>query len=310
MGLDINNKNSELIVDKFGLITSRDAELKDNKEDLYSAVGDSIGNTSDAYFAYEYEPFVQAVKNCFLEKIDNRGKKYIQGYRHPIHFDREYNDMSRDHISYTLIMMKQAGEYDFLKKLSKGLRWKISDRYTFTPDSWLWMKGIAGNRFAMFLYYLISIPVTFLSVFWNKIIYKLGGFSKEVNQNDYIFVDYSKHSKRKIFFRKLIYPIYAIYQNSFILYVSPNCIGKTILKKIFLWNIDPQNFMLRIMFGGKVKNENVYSYKSMYGTRFTTYLSDLNDRCWLSIITDPQRLEANVVDVDLLRKMYETIGKK
>jgi hypothetical protein len=308
MGLDVNNKKTDQIVDQYGLIVSRDAmEQNDNK---YSAVGDSIGNTCDAYIAYEYEPFIQAVKNCFLEKTDKKGKKYIQGYRHPIHFDREYNDMSRDHISYTLIMMKLAGEEEFIKKLSKGLRWKISDRYSFSIDLWLWLKGIAGSSLAMFFFFFITIPVILLSVLWNKLIYALGGFGPEVNQDDYVFIDYSKHSKRKQFFRKLIYPIYAIFQNAFILYATPDSIGKSILKKIFLWNIDPQNFMLRIMFGGKVKKEDVYSYKSMSGTRFTSYLSDLNDRCWMSIIKDPQRLEANVIDVDLLRKMYEKIGKK
>lgn len=306
MGLDINNKNSGEIIDDYGLVTTRDALLKD---DIYKAVGDSIGNTSDAYFAYDYKPFIQSVKNCFIEKTDKKGN-YIQGYRHPIHFDREYNDMSRDHITYTLIMMKHSGELEFLKKLSKNLRWKISDRYTFTPDSWLWMKGIAGNSFAMFFYYLIAIPVTFLSVLWNKIIYKLGGFGPEVPQDEFVAVKESELSKRKIFFRKIKYPIYAVFQSGFSLYVSPDSIGKTILKKIFLWNIDPQNFMLRIMFGGKVKEEDVYSYKSMHGTRFTTYLSDLNDREYLRIITDPQLLEANVIDVDLLRKMYEKIGKK
>jgi hypothetical protein len=308
MGLDVNNKNTENIVDKYGLVTTIDAMSSNN--DKYAAVGDCIGGTVEAYIAYDYVPFIQAVKNCFLTKKDNKGKEYIQGYRHPIHFDRVYNDMSRDHISYTLLMMELAGEKEFLKKLSKGLRWKISDKYSFTIDMWLWMKGLAGNSFAMFLYYLISIPVILFSVTWNKIIYKLGGFGKEVNQDVYVAINYEKQTKRKKFFRKLIYPIYAIYQNAFMLYSMPDSIGKSILKKIFLWNIDPQNFMLKIMFGGKVKKEDVYNYKSMYGTRFTTYLSDLNDRDYLSVIKDPQRLEANVIDVDLLRKMYEKIGKK
>lgn len=305
--LDVNNKNSELIVDDYGLVTTRDAMEKD---DLYKSHGDCIGNTADAYIAYEYEPFIQAVKNCFLHKKDKKGRDYIQGYRHPIHFDREYNDMSRDHIAYTLLMMKIAGEEEFLKELSKGLRWKISDRYSFSVDLWLWMKGISGNKLAMFLYYLIIIPVTFLSVLWNKVVYLLGGFGKEVNQDVFVAVKAENLSKWKTFFRKIIYPIYAVYQNSFMLYATPNSIGKSILKRIFLWNVDKQNFMLRIMFGGNVNPFDVYGYKSMYGTRFTSYLSDLNDREWMSIIKDPIRLEANVVDVDLLRKMYVKIGKK
>ena len=172
------------------------------------------------------------------------------------------------------------------------------------------MKGIAGNHFAMFLYYLIAIPVAFLSVLWNKVIYALGGFEKEVNQDVYVFKNESQLSKRKLFFRKLIYPIYAICQSGFMLYSSNDCIGKSILKKIFLWNIDKQNFLLRIMFGGKVNEDEVYNYKSMSGGRFTLYLNDLNDRSWIGLIKDPNMLKANVVDVDLLRKMYVKIGKK
>lgn len=307
MGLDVNNRNSALLVDKFNLITTRDAN--DNEDPLRSD-GDCIGNTVDAYFAYDYKPFVEAVKNCYQYKTDKNGKEYIQGYRHPLRFDWDRNDMSRDHIAGTLILMKYAGEIDFLKTLSKKLRWKISDRYSFTIDLWLWMKGIAGNKFAMFFFYVTMIPISFLSVLWNKLIYTLGGFGKEVNQNDFVAKKPSELSKRKLFFRKLIYPIYAISQNAFILYVSPDCIGKTILNKIFLWNVDEQNFLLRIMFGAKVNEDDIYSYKSMSGTRFTSYLSDLNDREWMYIITDPVRLEANVIDVDLLRKMYEKIGKR
>mgnify|MGYP002128936575 CR=1 FL=1 len=44
---------------------------------LTGFIGDSIGNTSDAYIAYDYIPFIKSVKNCFLEKIDKKGKKYI-----------------------------------------------------------------------------------------------------------------------------------------------------------------------------------------------------------------------------------------
>jgi len=205
--------------------------------------------------------------------------------------------------------MKLANETEFLKMLSKKLRWKISDRFNFSVDLWLWMKGITGNKFAMFMYYLIAIPVAFFSVMWNKVIYTLGGFGKEVPQDKYVFTSKENLSKRKLFFRKYIYPIYAIYQNAFVLYATPDSIGKKILKRIFLWNIDKQNFLLRIMFGGKVSKEEVYSYKSMTGTRWTAYLNDLNDRSSLQIEKDPLRLEFNVIDVDLLRKMYETIGK-
>ena len=83
MGLDINNRNTELIIDKYGLVTTRDAM---EKEDLFKSHGDCIGNTCDAYMAYDYEPFIQAVKNCFLEKKNKHGKSYVQAYRTPYSF--------------------------------------------------------------------------------------------------------------------------------------------------------------------------------------------------------------------------------
>ena len=90
------------------------------------------------------------------------------------------------------------------------------------------------------------------------------------------------------------------------LYATPDSLGKWLLKKICLWGIDKENFLLRIMYGGKVSAEDVYNYKSMSSWRWSTYLNELNDRD-LYIITDPKELEANVLDVDLLRKMYEKL---
>jgi len=96
MALNVTYKSSELIVDKFNLITNRDALEKD---DIFTSHGDCIGLTADAYIAYEYRPFIDAVKNCFVKKITKKGKMYIQGYRHPYHFTRDYNDMSKDNIT-------------------------------------------------------------------------------------------------------------------------------------------------------------------------------------------------------------------
>jgi len=168
------------------------------------------------------------------------------------------------------------------------------------------MKGISGNRFAMFMYYLIDIPMMFFAVIWNKLITIIGGFGNEVHQDDFVLVQNENVSKRKKYLRGLRYPLYTIAQKSYMMYVSPNSVGKWFMKKICLLGVDKQNFFLRLMFGGKVSREEVYGYKAMNGWRWTTYLNELNDRD-LYIITDPKRLESNVLDVDLLRKMYEKL---
>jgi len=301
MGFDANKKTGQHI-DEYGMMMGENPDWNPNGD---AGMGDSIGTTLDAYLAYDHEPFARAVRNCFEFKCDNKGH-YIQGYRHPSLKKIEYNDLSRDHILNSLILMKVSNNGVFLKYLSKYLRWKISDRYSFTIDLWLWMKGISGNRFAMFAYYLVIIPVMFFSMLLNKIIYLLAGIGKEVPQDEYVQADRSKFSKFKLYLIGLIYPMYTLAQTSFMMYVTPNSLGKWLLKKICLWGVDEQNFLLRIMFGGKISAEEVYGYKAMNGWRWSTYLNELNDRD-LYVITDPKRLESNVLDVDLLRKMYEKL---
>jgi hypothetical protein len=301
MGLDLNYKDGQW-VDEFGLMLGQNPSWNPNGD---FGKGDCIGRTLDAYFAYDYEPFVNAVKNCYEIKYDKKGM-YVQGYRHPSYKGDEYNDLSRDHILNTLILMKESNNHVFLKFLSENLRWKISDRYKFTIDLWLWMKGIAGNKWAMFAYYLIAVPMMFLTTLLNLLIFKLGGFGKEVHQDKFIAVSKEKLSKKQLFLRGLKFPIYTLFQLAFMMYVSPDSLGKRLIKKICLWQIDEQNFLLRLMFGGTVKSEDIYSYKSMRGWRWSTYLNDLNDRD-LYVITDPKQLKANVLDVDLLIKMYKKI---
>lgn len=240
MGLDLNYKDG-LWVDEYGLMLGHNPDWNPNGD---MGKGDCIGTALDAYLAYDYEPFVRAVKNCYEIKHDEKGM-YVQGYRHPSYKGNDYNDMSRDHILNTLVMMKASNDHVFLKFLSKNLRWKISDRYNFTIDLWLWMKGISGNKWAMFVYYLIIIPMMFFSILLNKIIYLLAGISKEVPQDKFAQENKRIFSKFELFLIGLKYPLYTLCQMSFMLYVTPDSLGKRLLKKICLWNIDEQNFLLR-----------------------------------------------------------------
>ena len=301
MGLDLNKKSGQH-VDEYGMMVGENPQWNPNGD---AGMGDSIGTNLDAYLAYDHEPFVSAVKSCYKLIVDDEGQ-YVQGYRHPSLIDVEYNTLSRDHILNTLILMKISNNHVFLKFISDNLRWKISDKYSFTIDLWLWMKGISGNRFAMFLYYLIDIPIMLVSIIWNKMINLIGGFGCESKQDEFVIVQNGDISKRKKYLRGLRYPLYTIAQKSYMMYASPNSFGKWLMKKICLWGVDEQNFFLRVMFGDKISREEVYSYKAMSGWRWTTHLNELNDRD-LHIITDPTKLESNVLDVDLLRKMYEKL---
>lgn len=292
-------KTTRYFVDKYNLMLRQNSSSSPSGD---YGIGDCIGRTLDAYITYEYEPFIQAVKNCYRYEVDKHGGVFLQAYRHPTLMDEDYNSMSRDHIYNTIILMKLVND-PFLDELASYLKWKISDKFNFSIGLWLWMEGIAGNKLSMFLYYLIDIPLLFGAVLWNKFVYFIGGFGKELPQDEFVVIPYNKISDWKKKWRERVYPMYTINQKAFAMYVSPKSLGKRIFKRICLWGVLKQNFLLRIMFGGKVTEEEVLSYKPMTGGRWSTYLNDLNDRD-VHIVTKPEYLEANVLDVDLLKKMY------
>ena len=301
MGLDVNNKNG-FFVDEFNLILcqNRDGSLTGD-----IGMGDCIGTTADAYRAYHYKPFLDGIMSCFVDRGD-----YLQAYRHPSKIDKTPNTMSRDHIAYALYIMKYAGKEDNVKYLSKKLRWKISDRFKFTIDLWLYMKAIAGSRLALAAYYLIAIPYLLFNMLYKRLVFKICGLPAEMKQSEWKGIPpFPVLPKWKYKMYKGLFPMYSLYQTAFLIDVLPRSPFRWLLRKILLIGTDKQNFITRLMLGDKkVNKEDVYAYKAMWGGRFTSYLSALDSRN-LEVITDPKMLEANVVEVDLLREIYrEKIG--
>jgi hypothetical protein len=307
MGLDLTKKNTEFIVDEYGMMLERGPSW--GPLDSYD-LDDSIGTTGDAYMTYGNKIFIEAIKKCFVE-VTESGKTYIQGYRHPSYINQPgyYNDMSRDHHIYALTAMKYAGETEYLKKLSKGLRWKISEKFKMTPDMWLWMKGIAGNWFAMILFYILEIILILFYTAYDKFLYKLGNFGLDLPQDQYKGKTHEEKGKIKTFLCNIEYPMYAFYQVILMAYVSNKSIGRWLLRKTCTLLVDPRNYLLCLISGKKVSKEDVYSYKSMVGWRWTTHLNDMCDR-EVYIITNSKLLEANVLDVDIIRKFYTEIYEK
>ena len=165
------------------------------------------------------------------------------------------------------------------------------------------MKGIAGNKIAMFLYYFLEIPTLFFSIVWNKILWKIGRFKPEPKQDKYVKVLNENISKRKRKIRKLMFPYYSLLQIGFMIYSSNNNLGDKILKKIGLWGTPNENILMKLLFGGKVTKEEVYSYKPMTGDRWSTVLNEINDRD-VHIINNPELIKENVIDVDIIKKLY------
>jgi len=267
--------------------------------------GDSIGRTAEAYIAYEDQKFIDAVKSCFIYKVDKKGHKYLQGYRHPDYIQDSYNDMSRDHIINTLILLKYINDEEALKTYSKDLRWKISDRYSFTVDSWLWMKGIAGSKISLKLWYIISTIVMSFNAIWNKTLYKIAPFSEEVPQDQFEPYMPEQLTKRQLNLRKLLYPIYALYIFSWQLYVLKDSWFKRLLQKLTLKITGRENFLMRLLLDDKnpPSFENVYTYKMMTGGRWSAMLNETTDRD-IRIVTNPTLIRENRLEEDLLLRIY------
>lgn len=309
MGLDINNKSTQQYVDEYGLILSNNAD---------GSKGDCIGTTADAYRAYGYHGLIDGIKKCYACTDDSCNK--LQAHRHPSHIGIKPNTMSRDHVAYTLLIMKYAGEKEFLKTLSKKLTWKISDRFNFTIDLWLYMKAISGcwisRLFFRQLYWIVMfLHIPFL-VLYRKSVFSYCKIQPELTQKEWEFERERLKPLPLTKFKWLLVknlrslPMYTIYQMAFMWDVLPDSPIKFIMKRILRIGVDKQNYVVRMMLGDKkYSKEEIYSYKPMTGGRFTTYLNALTDR-HVEVITDPKLIEANVVEVDLVRKIYEELNSK
>ena len=278
--------------------------------------GDSIGRTFISYFNYDDKRFLEGIENCWVKKESNRfwkllGKKYYyQGYRYPTHYDE---DMSRDHLSYTIFALIYSKYYskEKLKEFIKHLKFRISKKFTFTINLWLWTRAAYGSKFYEWLFYTIDIRFFKFVRLWNKIIYKITPFNEESSQEEWNKTQdkYKPKSKREIKFGNLLYPIYSLHQQAWKLHFLRDSKRKKKLQKICLDMAPEHNYVIKILLGDKKSftKEDVYNYKSMTGSRWTGILNpQLNDRD-INIITDEKLIEFNIQDVDYVRKLYLTI---
>lgn len=278
--------------------------------------GDAIGRNFIAYFLYNNLKFVEGVKDCWVRVAD--GKTYYnKGYRYPTH---NRKDLSRDHVLNTLLIYKlhnlrnKKNQID-LKEFVKHLKWKISEKFNFSVDLWFFARSIAGFKWAIPFFYLISFIVIGLAVIWNNYIFKIGNFYEETSQEEYI-KDKSLTDLQK-FCRKLIYPTYTILQLAWQLYFLSDSWAKRKLQKLVSKIVPKHNYVMQLLFQTKQQptKKQVYSYKSMRGGRWTTTLNNMTDRD-LNIIEEKwpysakTLLRANVMDVDLVRMLFEKMNYK
>lgn len=282
--------------------------------------GDAIGRTFEAYYVYRDERFVEAVKNCWemVPTLDKNGiikDYYYQGYRYPTHED---NDMSRDHTLYTVLLALESGiSEEELKEFVTHIPWKISQRFSMTPDLWLWFRARAGVWWAKILSNMIDIPLLAFYVVWQKIIYKLAPFREESHQDDFVKINNDEKDPKWSKWALKLYPPYAIAQSAWkINYLKPS-LAKSIQEWLLLKITPKHNYVVRMLLNDKnmPSREDVYGFKAMMGGRWSAILNPfINDRD-LHIMTKENYpkldtlLKANNLEVDLVRVIYENKTK-
>jgi len=274
--------------------------------------GDAIGGNLDAWFAYGEPRLVDGVKNCWTKVDKGNGKYYYQGHRYPT---TEYltKDFSRDHTSNTFCLMKLAGEDEWLKELTSNIHWVISKghitstgkkvwRHSFGPGLWGFAKTFAGKWWGPVMFYTSSFFEVILYNIINAFCYLMGWFSRELKPEDYNGKNMSRQqqSKWRQFWASVTYPVYAMNLFAWQLFVMKDSFMKRLLQYMMKPLIPRYNYFLKLAYNiDKVTKEDVLEYKSMKGGRWSTPLNEINDRD-VHFITDPKRLEFNVVDEDLL----------
>lgn len=285
--------------------------------------GDCIGRNFDAYFCYEDEKFIEGIKNCwfkvnyeysnnkfkrFFQKILRRNKKYYyQGYRHPT---KEQNaGLSRDHTTNTILAYYLSGmPEEELKEFVTHLRWRISKFARFVPDMWLWVRAIAGFKWAKILYSLIILPTSLFYMINNKIIYKIANFKKEADQITWDEkIKKQKPDKSKYKLKKSLFPAFALKQQAWVLYFLKENFLLKLTKKIFLKINSRYNYVIKMLLGdyNSFSKEDVYNYKPMTKGRWSAVLErDILYRD-VKIIKDEKLIKYNNIDAEMVRKLYE-----
>lgn len=271
--------------------------------------GDSIGASKAGYFAWKYRPFFDGVKSCW-EYVRVGHKQILFGLRSPGEWHRL--DMSRDHLSNTLVLCKLVGDEEaitFMHEVIEKVPWRISLRYQKTPGLHLWMRGLATEDYR--LYYLWHIPLALSVTCWNFIWKLILRVPRECSQEEYIEkreeILAIRASRNTQWFKIIVRP-FILNFTAWQLFVLPDSPAKKLLSRILRLSVSRHNYLLRLMLGDKKMfepewRELIFAYKPMRGGRFSTTFDIQCDRD-LRYFHPGELGDTNVLDVDLLIRMY------
>lgn len=271
------------------------------EEDNPNSWRDSIGRNFDAYLASgcKDEELVEAVWGCF--KSDNPN----DWQRHP---GIPCDDLSRDHISYALLLFIAARKDEYFNYILDNIKWRINS-HTSLRGMYLWTKALRSRRWQV-VYHLFKIPgipfkslVNHLVRYWAKI-------QPERSQAEWdISIKWNRTDKQKKAAKLIAVPAYVLHNESWQLHVLPNSPLRTIQQKLLYSLVGAHNYVIKLLLGGALTNweeELADDYVSMTSSRWTTTLDELNDR-HVEII-DPERIGYYDIDSGYLNHILKQLN--
>lgn len=226
--------------------------------------GDNLWRTSIAYIAYRDSALKDGMLSCTKWISPN----HVQYYRS---FEQTDMDVSRDQVIMFLSAMVLSGED--VSKYVKATKLRLSKRFTVSFTMWLWMKALAGNKFAQKMYFFIQIPKAKMYLLWNK-----SGIS------NFKFPAYANHL--------LAWQIYTLnddskYQKS--------------LSDLVVKMADEDNYLIRLLLDLPVSKEEV---KHVKPTTDFKWQRNKSERAKYCRELTPEEAEFNTIDVDVLKAIF------
>lgn len=291
-----------------------DKNMMLNHTDVDGGKYDSIERTWMSYYAYGDERFIEGIKSCWTKIYRTNwlskllfGDYYYQGERYP---GLTNTNMSRDHLIYTVSVLKLSGMSDSdLYEFVSHIRFRIGNTIgmLMTPDLWLWLRLITGKRIGL-LYYPYEIIDMFINSLWNKLLINITGLGVEQTQDEFKMISNSDRPKILKFLTGLFFPNFAVKLMATQLSFLPNNWCCRQLKKLTLKMVQ-KNYVLQLLLDGPdISEEDINYYKPSNGDRWADILNPWMHNHNLSILDD-KWLTFNVLDKDYLLKIYENKHK-
>ena len=238
--------------------------------------GDALWRTGWAYITYGKKILKEGILSCFTDEVDKKGKKYIQAHR--CYPNIGTDDVSRDQVISALCSLKINKDKKDLKRLRKGLKWRLSKKFTMTFDMWLWLMSISTPQPIAFvfslLFTIINIFITAPMTIWNNILFKWSKI-KEISQEEHyeilrsgVEVISTKDLKRPNKAMSICYPTYALHLFAWQLYCLPWNPLKWLLKLLCRPSVHKSNYLIKMLFGQKVSMNDIKKYRPMSGVRW------------------------------------------